>query len=182
MKNSWNWCWCPKELGQTASGQPSFLTTLLMASSSGLLVAAIEGTFPHTTNPGSRICVDLEVVFLVDLQSTLLEAYARSLSSLKMRTMMMKRCSSVDERPRCGYEVMIWILVSMITWCQNEVHRSRVEIMWVVTYRDHVSRSCEWIMWVVTCRDYVMGRSCDHDITYKILLVTAISVSLVLLN
>ena len=77
-----------------------------MAPSSGLLVVAIEGTSPHTTTTGSRTGVDLEVVFFVGLQSTLLEAHARSLVLLKTRAAMMRRCSSVDEKPGCGYEIM----------------------------------------------------------------------------
>ena len=108
-----------------------------------------KGTSLYATTTRSRTGVDLEVVFLVGPPSTLLEAHTRSLG-WKTRD---DRCSSVDERPGCGYEVMTWMLVSMMTWCQDEVCRSRAEIMWVVTCRDHVSRSCEWsrieIMWLV---------------------------------
>ena len=113
-----------------------------------------KGTSLYATTTRSRTGVDLEVVFLVGppstlLEGTLLEAHTRSLG-WKMRD---DRCSSVDERPGCGYEVMTRMLVLMMTWCQDEVRRSRAEIMWVVTCRDHVSRSCEWsrveIMWLV---------------------------------
>ena len=68
-----------------------------------------RGYSSHATTTGSGSGVDLEVVFLVGLQSTLLEAHARSLGSLKTRAAMMRRCSSVevtDERPGCGHDLM----------------------------------------------------------------------------
>ena len=40
--------------------------------------------------------------------------------------------------------VMMQILVSMMTWCQDEVHRSCVGIMWTGHVSGHVSRSCDW--------------------------------------
>ena len=123
-----------------------------------------KGTSFYATTTGSRTGVDLEVVFSVGPQSTLLKVHTRSLGS-KTCAAMMKRCSSVDERPRCGYEVMTRILISMMTWCQDEVRLSRAEIMWVDHVSGHVSRSCKLIKWVVTCRDHVIGRSRDHDIT-----------------
>ena len=49
------------------------------------------GHSPYDITTRFRIGVDLEVIFFVDLQNTLLEAHARSLSSLKMYTTMMKR-------------------------------------------------------------------------------------------
>ena len=96
------------------SGQPFFFTTLLVAFSSSFLVIAIKGTSPHATTTGSRTGVDLEVVFLVCLQSTLLAAHARSLGSLKTHAVIMRKCSSVDERPGCGYEAMTWMLILMM--------------------------------------------------------------------
>ena len=64
-----------------------------------------RGYSSHATTTGSGSGVDLEVVFLVGLQSTLLKAHTRFLGSLKMRATMMRRGSSVeitDERP--GYD------------------------------------------------------------------------------
>ena len=78
-----------------------------MTSSSGFLVIVIEGISPHATTTGSKTGVDLEVVFLVGLQSTLLEVHARSLSLLKTRPATMRRCSSVDERPGYGHNVEV---------------------------------------------------------------------------
>ena len=103
-----------------------------------------KGTSLYATTTGSRTGVDLEIVFLVGLQSTLLEAHTRSLGLLKTRAAMMKRCSNVDERSGCDYELMTRILVLMMTWCQDEVRRSRVKIMWVDHMSGHVSRSCDW--------------------------------------
>ena len=77
-----------------------------------------RGHTPHATTTGSRTGIDLEIVFLVGVQSTLLEAHARSLGSLKTRAAMMRRCSSMDERLGCGYEVevvMTRMSVSMMT-------------------------------------------------------------------
>ena len=68
-----------------------------------------RGYFSHAIIIGSGSGVDLEVVFLVSLQNTLLEAHARSLGSLKTRAATMRRCSSVevtDERPGCGHDLM----------------------------------------------------------------------------
>ena len=146
MENGWSWCWRLKGSDQAASGQPFSFTTSLMAPFSGLFVIAIKSTSPYTTTIGSRTGVDLEVIFFVGLQSTLLEAHARFPGFLKTRAMVMRRYCSVDERPRCGYEVMM-------TWCQDDVYRSCVKIMWMVTCKNHLSRSCEWsrikIMWLV---------------------------------
>ena len=74
----------------------------------------IEDTSFHATTNRSRTGIDLDVVFLVDLQNTLLKAYARFLGSLKTRAIMMRRCVSVDERLGCGYEVKTRMLVSMM--------------------------------------------------------------------
>ena len=141
MENGRSWCWRPEGSGQAASGQPSSLTTSLVAPSSGLLVVAIEGTSPHATTTGSRTGVDLEVVFLISLQSTLLEAYTRFLGLLKTRIAMIRRYSSMDKRPGYGYEVMMRMLVLMMTWYQDKVRRSRIEIMWVDHVSGHVLRS-----------------------------------------
>ena len=134
-----------------------------------------RGYFPSTkstslyaTTTGSRTGIDLEVVFLVGHPSTLLETHIRS-PGLKTRAAMMRRYSSVDERSGCGHEMMTRMLVSMMTWCQDEVHRSRAEIMWVITCQDHVSghvsRSCEWsrvkIMWMVGLVTMTLQRTCE---------------------
>ena len=124
-----------------------------------------KGTSPHDTTTGSRTGVDLEVVFVVGLQSTLLKAHAKSLGSLKTCAAMMRKSSSVDKRPGCGYEVMTRMLVSMMTWCQDKVCRSRIEIMWVDHSSGHMLRSCNKIIWVFTYQNHVIGRSRDHDIT-----------------
>ena len=74
-----------------------------------------KSTSPHATTTGSRTSVDLEVVLLIGLQSTLLKAHARFLGLLKTRAAMMRRYSSVDEKPGCGYEMMMRMLVLMMT-------------------------------------------------------------------
>ena len=111
-----------------------------------------RGYTPHAIIIGSRTGIDLEVAFLVALQSTLLEAHARSLGLLKTRAAMIRRCSHVDERPGYGYEVeivMMRMLISMITRCQDEVCRSCVKIMWVDHVSDHVLQLCKYIIWLV---------------------------------
>ena len=75
-----------------------------------------KGTSLYATTTRSKTGVDLEVVFLVGppstlLEGTLLEAHTRSLG-WKTRD---DRCSSVDERPGCGYELMTRMLVLMMT-------------------------------------------------------------------
>ena len=98
----------------------------------------------HAISTGSRTKVDLEVVFLIGLQSTLLEAHAKSLGLLKTRAIMIRRCR--DERLGCGHDVevvMTWMLVSMMTWCQDEICRSYIKIMWADHVSGHVSRLCD---------------------------------------
>lgn len=66
--------------------------------------------------------INLEVVFFVGLQSTLLEAHARFLSLLKTHAIMMRklRCSNVevkDGRPGCCHDIEI-----VMTWmCLNNL-------------------------------------------------------------
>ena len=64
-----------------------------------------QGHTPYATTTGSRTSIDLEVVFFVALQSTLLEAHTRSLDVLRIRAAMMRRISSLDKRLGCGYDV-----------------------------------------------------------------------------
>ena len=74
----------------------------------------------------------------------LLEVHNR----MKTRAVMLRRYSSrmTNEGPRCSHDmrVMTRMMVSMMTWCQDEVRRSRVEIMWADHVSGHVSRSCDW--------------------------------------
>ena len=68
-----------------------------------------RGYSSHATTTEFGSGFDLEVVFLVDLQSTLLEPHARFLGSLKTRAAMMRRCNGVeviDKRPGCGHDLM----------------------------------------------------------------------------
>ena len=90
--------------------------------------------------PVSRTGVDLEVVFLVGLQSTLLEAHTRSLDDGRRvpwwwEDVWLTRDSDV---------VMTQMLVSMMTWYQDEVCKSRIGIIWAEHVSDHLSRSCDW--------------------------------------
>ena len=40
--------------------------------------------------------------------------------------------------------VMTQMLVSMMTWCQDEVYRSRIGIIWADHVSGHISRSYDW--------------------------------------
>ena len=117
-----------------------------MAPSSGFFLVAIKGTLLHATTTGSRIGVNLEIVFLVGLQSTLLEAYTRFLDSLETRAVKIKRYSSVDKKPGCGHDVevvMTRMSILMMIWCQKEDYRSHIKIIWLIPYRGHIIESCD---------------------------------------
>ena len=97
---------------------------------------AIKGTSSDATTIGSRTGIDLKVVFFVGLQSTLSEAHARSLGSLKTRVAMMRRpeYSSVEimvGRPRCGHDIG----VVMTQMCLNDLIS---KMRFVDTCQDHV--------------------------------------------
>ena len=60
---------------------------------------------------------------------------------------MIPECKSsadvINERPRCSHDiqVMMRMLVSMMTWCQNDVY---VKIMWIDYMSCHVLRFGDW--------------------------------------
>ena len=96
------------------------------------------GHSPHTTTTGFRTGIDLEVVFLVGLQRTLLEAYARFLGLLKTCATMMRRpgCSSLevmDGRPGCGHDIKV--VITRIS-LNNLIFKMR--------FVSHMPRSCDW--------------------------------------
>ena len=107
-----------------------------------------QGNSFHATIIGSKIGVDLEVVFLKSLQSTLLKANAKSLGLLKTYAAMMRRprCSSVkitDDRPGCGHDVE----VVMMRMCLDD-------LLSKMRFVGHEPRLCDWshsakVMWLI---------------------------------
>ena len=101
----------------------------------------------YATTTISKTGVDLEVVFFVGLQSTLLKTHGKSLGLLKIYAIMMRRlrCSSVeiiDKRLRCGHDVEM-----VMTWrCLNDQ-------MSKMRFIGHVPRSYDWsyaeVMWLI---------------------------------
>ena len=160
--HSWSWRWRPEGSSQAASGQPSSLTTLLVAPQVVFLFEAIEGTSPWSSSccsnwghflsiqpplPDFKTGVDLEIVFLAGLQSTPAWGPHWVLRQSTTCVVMMKRCSNhiTDERLGCSYDmgVMTQMLVSKMTWYQDEVCRLRVRILWADHISGHISKSCD---------------------------------------
>ena len=111
--------------------------------------------------PDSRTGIDLEAVFLVGLQSILLEAHTRFLDNGQCVPWWWEDVVVVWQM-RDPDVVMTW------EWWRGWWYRWWLDVR--MKFVGHVSRSCEQIMWVVTCRDHVIGRSRDHDITIAFLL------------
>lgn len=62
----------------------------------------------------------------------------------------------MDKRPGCGNDVemmMMRILVLIIIWYQDEVCKSRIKIIWVITSQDHViGRFADYYITPITSR------------------------------
>ena len=113
-------------------------------------VVAIEGTSPliRPPPPVSKTADDLEVVFLASLQSTPARGPHYVFRQWMTHAEMMRRCSNrmTDGRLGCSHEMgmITQMLVSMMTWYQDEACKSRVGIMWADHVSGYVSRSCDW--------------------------------------
>ena len=110
-----------------------------------------QENFSHTTTTGSRIGVNLKIIFFIGLQSPLLKAHARFLGLLKTRAIIMRRP---------GYSHDMKMVMTQI--CLDD-------LMSKMRFISHLLRSCDWsqakIIWLVTCQDHVIDESCDHNIT-----------------
>ena len=97
-----------------------------------------QGNFSHATTTRSRTGVDLKVVFLIGLQSTLLKANISSLGLLKMHVTMMRRpgysnIEIMDKRAGCGHDMEVIIIRICF---DNLISKMR--------FVKHVPRSCDW--------------------------------------
>lgn len=111
VDHGWSWCYRPKGSSQAASDLP-FPLPLHLWLLPVVFSCSNQGNFSHTITTRSRTSINLEVIFHVGLQSTLLEAHARFLGLLKMRVTIIRKqkCNSMEitnKRPGYGLDVEV---------------------------------------------------------------------------
>ena len=104
-----------------------------------------RGHFPSIQQPpsDSRTSVDLEVVFFAGLQSTPAWGHTRSLDDGRCKPWWWEDVVIIW-LTKDSNVVMMQMLVSMMTWCQDKIRKSRVAIMWADHVSGHVPRSYDW--------------------------------------